>query len=355
MKIILSLLLVLIGITAFSASFWVDKTDPTDIKTFTVTRTDLNTSLLLSGSVVNEQVVVMTALLNGQLLEVAANEGDIVEKGAVLARIDDRLSNALLEKNQATQAAAERQLEASRKVLERTQRLFDSGNSSEQLLQDAFYEVQRLEAVLKARRADTKIARLNAENTIIRSPFAALVTESSAGVGQWVEAGTQLFKLAASDGLAVEAFVNEADLGRVVLGQPVTLSSNAWPDKTWQSETAWIAPAIADDKNAPPDSFAIRLLIGDAAPALLLGQDVDVNLRLASRTNVLSLPLTAMVEGDNGQFFVWREDSQGPTKQAVSTGLSTIDTIEIIDGLNEGDTIIAPEDAERASATATAP
>jgi len=232
MKIILSLLLVLIGITAFSASFWVDKTDPTDIKTFTVTRTDLNTSLLLSGSVVNEQVVVMTALLNGQLLEVAANEGDIVEKGAVLARIDDRLSNAILEKNQATQAAAERQLEASRKVLERTQRLFDSGNSSEQLLQDAFYEVQRLEAVLKARRADTKIARLNAENTIIRSPFAALVTESSAGVGQWVEAGTQLFKLAASDGLAVEAFVNEADLGRVVLGQPVTLSSNALKGST---------------------------------------------------------------------------------------------------------------------------
>jgi len=355
MKLIISLLLVMIGITAFSASQWTDKAAPPQVNTFTVTRADLNTSLLLSGSVINEQVVVMTALLDGQLLKVAANEGDIVEKGAVLARIDDRLSNALLEKSEATQSAAERQLEASRKVYQRTQRLFDSGNSSEQLLQDASFEVQRLEAELKARRAESKIARLNAENTVIRSPFAALVTQSSIGLGQWVEAGTELFKLAASDGLAIEAFVNEADFGRVSLGQPVSLSANAWPDHRWVSETAWIAPAIADDNNAPPDSFAIRLNLGANAPTLLLGQDVDVSLRLASRTNVLSLPLTAVVEDDSGQFFVWREDASGVSKQAVSTGLATVDTIEIIDGVNEGDIIIAPQDAERVSSKTRAP
>lgn len=353
MKIIMTLVLVVVAV--FVITQFPNTPSPTQLKTFEVTHSDLSTELLLSGSVINEQVVTMTALLDGQLLTVAANEGDIVEKGAILARIDARLSNSLLAKSEATEIAAERQLESSRKSLERTQRLFNSDNASDQLLQDATFEVQRLEAELKARRADTQIARLNAENTVIRSPFAALVIGSSAGVGQWVEAGTQLFTLAASDGVAIEAFVNEADLGRVALGQPVVLSSNAWLGQTWRSEVSWIAPAISEKKNAPPDTFAIRLPLGEDSPKLLLGQDIDVTLQLASRTNVLSLPLAAVTEDSTGAFFVWRDGDKGIAQYPITVGLSTIDTVEILDDLADGDLIIAPKDAERAINNSAAP
>ena len=347
MKIIIAVLLIVIGIGVYAATQLGDTPAQDEVRTFTVTRTDLSTELLLSGSVINEQIVTMTALLDGQLLKMEANEGDAVEAGAVLAQIDSRLSNARLAKSEAAELAAERQLQASRKNLTRTQRLFNSGNSSDQLLQDASFEVERLEAELDARRADTRIALLNAENTVIRSPFDALVIASSAGVGQWVEAGTQLFKLAANNGVVIEAFVNEADLGRVTLNQTVVLTSNAWPGQAWESAVAWIAPAISDDEDAPADSFAIRLPLGENAPELLLGQDIDVTLQLARSDNALSLPLAAVVEADDGSFYAWREDGDGVVKQPITTGLSTSDTIEIIAGLGENDVVLAAKDAER--------
>lgn len=347
MKIIITLLLITIGIGGFAATQLSKPSAQQETRTFTVTRTDLSTELLLSGSVINEQVVTMTALLDGQLLNMDANEGDNVKADSILARIDDRLSNARLAKSEAAELAAEHLLEASRQNLARTQRLFNTGNSSDQLLQDASFEVQRLEAELDARRADTRIARLNAENTVIRSPFDALVIESSAGVGQWVEAGTQLFKLAANDGVVIEAFVNEADLVRVSLGQAVLLTSNAWADQQWESAVAWIAPAISEDEDAPPDSFAIRLPLGDNAPELLLGQDIDVTLQLTQRDNTLSLPLAAVVEADDGSFYVWREKDDGVVKQPITTGLSTSDSIEIVEGLAENDVVLAAKDAEQ--------
>lgn len=348
---IIFLLLASLGVGGYLFYQQSQNAAPFEPRTFTVSRSDLSTELLLSGRVINEKVVSMTALLNGQLLSVNASEGDRVTADSVLARIDDRLTNALLAKNEAAEKAVELQLEASRKNLARTQRLFNTGNASDQLLQDAQFEWQRLEAELSARQADTEIARLNAENTVIRSPFDALVISSSAGVGQWVEAGTQLFELAASNGVVIEAFVNEADLARISIDQTVLLASNAWPEQTWQSQVAWIAPTISDNDNAPPDSFAVRIPLGDKAPPLLLGQDIDVTLELAKREATLNLAIEAIVE-EQGETFVWLENNDGVVKQKVDVGLSTVERIEILQGLNEGDSVVAPKDAVQLQRTA---
>lgn len=342
----LAVLVFILAALAVYALKLLNPSSPPAPQLFEVSRTDLKTELLLSGTLVNEQIVSMTALLNGQLLKVPVNEGDVVKQGDVLAQIDDRTSQALLSKSQAATVAAEQNLQTTQLQLARFERLFKSGNATEQALEDARSKMQTAEAALNGRQADTQIASLEASNTVIRAPFDAIVIESNTGVGQWVEAGTKLFVLASRTAQAIEAFVSTADLANVRIGQPAKLNSDAWPERSWGSHISWLAPSISSSANAPSDSFAIRLPVGEEAPRLLLGQELDVTLNLKRLDDVLSLPISALQEATAGEFYAWRKTEDGVMKVRVETGLSTSDNIEIINGLSDGDIVVSPNETE---------
>ena len=106
MKILIPIVLIAIALGVYAATMGTGTEKDPGPTSYSVAREDLRTELLLSGSVINEQIVTMTALLDGQLLSTNANEGDRVNAGEVLARIDDRYSNARLAKNEAAQLAA---------------------------------------------------------------------------------------------------------------------------------------------------------------------------------------------------------------------------------------------------------
>ena len=175
--------------------------------------------------------------------------------------------------------------------------------------------------------------------------FDGQVVLKSTETGQWVEAGTPLFVLVATTGQVIEAYVDATDIASVAIGQVASLSSDAWPAQSWQSTVEWIAPVIADrgrslSTDIPPNAIAIRLALGEDAPMLRLGQQVDVELETARRDDVLTLPLTALRQNDSAGLEALTIDAGEVVVSPVQIGLVTPNMAEIKQGLNAGEQVI---------------
>ena len=172
-----------------------------------------------------------------------------------------------------------------------------------------------------------------------------MVTEQTAETGQWVEAGTQLFTVVATAGRVIEAPVDASDAARVSLDQSVSLSradaSQSEESRAWASEVVWISQRVnvADGGN----SFDVRLALDERAPSLMLGEQIDVELEIDSRTSVPVLPLEAIRERGQEEAVVYVFTADGTlSERQVRTGLFTVDAVEIVEGLIEGESVALP-------------
>lgn len=331
--------LIVAGVVAFY--FWQAGDSATIVQTSPVTRGSIESRLQLTGKVINDRTVTLTALLDGEIMAIRAREGDVVEAGTVLAELDSRQAKALLDKASAEGVLRQQSLDAATRNYERIRRLSRAGNASQQTLDDSLDDMLAAQATLKAAEAEMTLNQLRLDNALIKSPFAGTVIQQSAETGQWLEAGQPLFKLVATEGIVIEAPVSASDWSRVSLGQTVELSSELDVDTRWQSEVSWIAPTVMEN-NDMGNNVAVRFPPGDDAPPLLLGQEVDVDLSLQRADDVLVVPLQMLVEDAAGNYsaFVLTDDRAG--LRPVTIGLSSLDEAQVLDGLAEGDQLINP-------------
>ena len=306
---------------------------------------DVASVLSLTGELVNDRSVTITALLDGEITTVAAREGDPVKRGQTLAEQDPVSAQALLHKAEAELIIASANAEETQRKFSRAHGLWKQGDLSEQLFDDARLAAIKADAQVTIARSSVTIAARNVRDAVIRAPFDGQVIAHSTETGQWVEAGTPLFTLVATTGQVVEAYVDASDIAKVEVGQAAALSSDAWPSQVWENQVEWIAPVIADpgrsrSSDVPPNAIAIRIDIDAEAPPLRLGQRVDVELEVELRQQVPRLPLTALRQSSTGGFEAMIIENGKVVGVPVQTGLVTVDMAEITGGLGVGDQVI---------------
>ena len=305
-------------------------------------RGPIESTIRVTGRVINDRTVTLTALLDGQIQGMLVQKGQQVKAGEALAYLDKREADALLEKARA-QAARERDaVEEDARKLRRLRKMGRSGGASTQAVEDAEAEWRGARARLRVAEAELSVANIHREKIEITAPFAGVITQKTAEVGQWLEAGTPLFTLVANQGREIEANVDAGDSGIVTLGQTVTVTCDAFPGRAWQETVHWIAPAITADQDDAINTFAVRMTLGPDAPPLLLEQQVDVRIRTARKDNVLKLPYGALLDhGDKQQVAVIRD---GRIKFVdVTTGIDDFSHIEIVMGLKGDEDVVLPQ------------
>ncbi len=231
-----------------------------------------------SGYVIARRQATVSAKVTGKIEEVLVEEGMAVERGQVLARLDDVLDRAELALAQARLRAAEsavREFEISladaRRTLDRRQELRQRDLASQSDVDQASTQVERFEVLLQARRDDVAIARLTVElqqqrvdELTIRAPFSGVVVAKAAQPGEMVSpisAGgghtrTGICTIVDMNSLEIEVDVNEAYIQRVVTGQPATAVLDAYPN--------WEIPArvIAVVPTADRQRATVRVRVG---------------------------------------------------------------------------------------------
>lgn len=323
-----------------------------------------------SGYVVARRQATVAAEVTGKLVEVLVEEGLAVEKGQVLARMDDATEQAQLELARARLSAArstlaeiEAQLANARRTLVRQRELRQRDLSSQSELDRAETEVDAFAARLASQREQIIVATREVElqqqrlgELTIRAPFAGIVIARAAQAGEMVSpisAGggftrTGICTIVDMDSLEIEVDVNEAYIDRVETGQPVVARLDAYPDWEIPARVKAVVPA-ADRQKA---TVRVRVEIVDRDPRILPEMGISVRF-LEERSEdadtggirrLLRVPARSVFE-TGGRSYVFVIDERAGNsrleRRAVRLGARSGEAILVTAGLNARERLVA--------------
>src|SRR5215470_327095 len=247
-----------------------------------------------SGYVTARRQATVSAKITGKVVEVMIEEGQHVDEGDVLARLDDTDVRAQLVLAQAQLTAARSQLAEVQALLRQAERdharqaeLFAKQLVSAQSLDATIAQRDMLRARLTAAEETAKVAQeavhvaqVALDNTVIRAPFSGIVVAKSAQPGEMISpisAGggftrTGIGTIVDMDSLEIQVDVNESYINRVTAGQPVEAMLNAYPD--WKIPGSVIAIIPAADRSKA--TVKVRIAIRSKDPRIVPDMGVRV-------------------------------------------------------------------------------
>jgi HlyD family secretion protein len=326
------------------------------------------TELSAAGYVASKRRSIIAPLIPGRLVEVAVEEGEAVQEGQVLARLDDRDARVALQRAEAEVRAAQARLAAAqaqernaRRTEARTQRLAREGVIPRSQLQDvqtaaraAEAELRGAEAQLTAIRRALEAARLQLSHTVVRAPFAGTVARKLADEGAVLAPAALeqanlggIVELVDLRALEVQAEVSEEQLSRVESGQPALVFLDAFPDRVFRARAGTVRPAIDRSKAtaqvkveflSPPEGALPDM----GAKVSFLSEELSPE-AVAANEQELRVPASAVVT-EEGQATVWVVEDGRLSRQPVRVGERLGDEVVLEAGPPPGtQVVLAPE------------
>ncbi|HZX77420.1 efflux RND transporter periplasmic adaptor subunit [Lysobacter sp.] len=325
-----------------------------------------------SGYVVARRMATVSAKITGKVREVLIEEGMRVEAGQVMATLDPIDADAERALATAQAGAARSQVESVRARLAQAEA--DARRLStlvgQQLISRSQYDEAiaardslRAELITSERNAKVandrlRIADIGVDNTIVRAPFAGVVTAKAAQPGEIVSplatggfTRTGIGTIVDMESLEVEVEVGEAFIGRVQPKMPVEATLNAYPDWKIPAEVIAIIPA-ADRGKA---TVKVRVALKQKDPRIV--PDMGVNVRFLEAAppkdapavaRGVRVPASALTERDGREvaFALAGESSDRVELRAVKTGRTLGEDREVLSGLSAGDEVVLDPPAE---------
>ena len=325
-----------------------------------------------SGTVEAISSIEIKSKASGQILFLGAEIGDYVEEGVVLARIDQRTPTNTLAQANADLEVAKVRLSNAKNQFERSKRLHDEGNISDKSFEDAQESFSSARAQLVRAEVFLENARIALDDTSVRSPIAGTVISRPAEVGQVITSptsavggGTLLMEMADLDNVRVRALIDEIDIGKISIGQEVTLKVSAYRDKKFVGIVSKIEPMSRVDQNVT--TFPVLIDIENKDNLLLIGMNTDVEIEILNEKVALALPagslrtrkdiisvapllnikqeqlnnfLANKVDGENFDvYIVLKKTKKGAVPTWIKTGKTDLNYVEVKDGINLKDTV----------------
>ena len=318
-----------------------------------------------TGYVVARRMATVSSKITGKVLEVLIEEGQSVEEGEVMATLDpvDADADRALAASQLAAARSqiggvqaqlhEAELDVGRLGKLVGQQLVSKSQYDQSVAQRDALRAQLTTAQRNARVAADRLAIADngVDNTIVRAPFAGVVTAKAAQPGEIVSplsAGggftrTGIGTIVDMDSLEVEVDVGEAFIGRVKPKMPVEATLNAYPD--WKIPAEVIAIIPAADRGKATVKVRIALKVKD--PRIVPDMGVRVSFLEAAKPasaqqpQGVRVPTAAIVER-NGQDVAFALDDEGShvEQRALKTGLAMGDDRQVLSGLVAGDAVV---------------
>ena len=288
------------------------------------------------GSVRADQRVNLSAEVGGRLAEIEVEVGDLVEKGDLLARLDDERLRIARDLARAEVEMARANLEKSRRDAQRQANLYEDQVTSEYSLEQADLKAQIDEGQLKVTQARLAAAERDLADASIISPVDGEITRKHVEVGELVEAGTPLFDIAKIDRVKVVVHVSELEITRLHKGQEAEISVDGHPGVVFRGTVNTIS-AQADPQTR---AFPVEILVvNDRAEKLLPGFIGRARIRGRTFENAISLPEEVVVQRD-GRPVVFVAAGDTASARAIETGFADRGRVLITKGLKPGDRVI---------------
>ena len=286
-----------------------------------VTAAKLAKSIIAVGSLRSDESVVIRPEVSGRIQEIFFREGQRVEKGAILIRIDDSVQRAELEQAKAN-------LSLGKSKLDRALDLQTKGFISSQAREEA-------ENNFRVSQAGYDLASARLTKLEIKAPFAGVVGLRQVSVGDYIKDGQDIANLEGIDALKVDFRVPEIYLKQVTVNQNLQVTLDAVPDQTIPGKVFAINPLI----DANGRAVVVRAIIRNVDARLRPGMFARVRLLTAATADTMTLPEQSVIAvGDD--FFVYRIADGKALRTKVEIGQRQTGIVEINNGLKPGDMVV---------------
>ncbi len=294
----------------------------TPVEVAAVERGSIARSVSVSGVVEPIRSVGVNAQVPGALLAVNAEEGSLVRRGQVLARIDDRELRAQLQ-------SAEAQLEVARSAYERAEQLRDRKVIT-------LPEYERDRAAFAAAQASVVQLRTRLGYTTVGAPVSGVVTAKLVEAGDVVGNQTRLFEIADISTMVVRVGVSELDVVELSVGDRVDIALDAYPGRPLAGRIRRVFPAADPNTRLVPVEVALDEASARVARPGFLAR---VTFRLRAHDDVLLVPASALVGGQGSQS-VYVVENDRAIRRTVETGLTSSGRVEIVAGLDGSEMVV---------------
>jgi len=295
-----------------------------------VTRRDVVQSVVASGRVATPNRVDIGVQVTGTVEAVPVAEGDTVEAGRALIVLEAREARA-------NEAQAKATFDNARAQLERNRRLQAQGFLGKSALDDAVRNFEVARTSLEAARAKLAYAT-------IRAPVAGTLIARDVEKGESVQPGKVLLVLAPAGETQIVLQIDERNLSRLKLGQKALASADAYPAQRFPAELVYINPGV----DAQRGTVEVKLRV--PSPPDYLRQDMTASADIEVERHAAALALAAEAVRDESGPAPWVlvvRDGRAQ-RQPVRLGLRGEGSVEIVEGLAEGDAVVPAGSAIKA-------
>jgi membrane fusion protein, multidrug efflux system len=297
------------------------------------------------GQVKPQQSVEIRSQVDGLLQEILVQEGQLVESGQLLARIDDRAINAALAQAKAELDVVQAQLDSARRDLQRYQDLRQSQAISAQQKDQQQAQVQQLQAELRRVQATIHAQQVQLSFTQITSPISGQVGIRNVDAGNYVRpSDTQgLFSVVQLNPISVEMALPQARLPQLQLlmqqirqQQPVVVQAYLQDG----AELLATGTLTVVDNRVASGSGTIRVKADFANPdhRLWPAQSVVVAVNTEQLKQALTVPVKAVQQGPQGSF-IWRVEQGKATVQPIQV-LHSEGALAVVTGVSAGQQVV---------------
>ena len=295
--------------------------DSQPVETARVEQGELTARYAATATLQAEQEAQIVAEVPGTVMQLLVEEGDQVQKGQLLARIDAAHSQLQLREAEADLQRRKNEMERGEKLLAR------------KLIAETSHD--QAESEFAVRRAEVALARVVVAKSEIRAPFDGIVTRRWIKRGQLLAANAPVFDIADFRDLRADSRVPERDAVALAAGQPVTFTVDAFDDRRYDASIERVAPVVDRDSGTVKVTVRIDNRDRSLRPGLFTRMDIAY-LHVA---NALLMPKTAVL-GSRGEEFAYVIENGKAHRAAIRTGHENGSRVQVLEGIGIGAEVV---------------
>ena len=279
-------------------------------------------AIAATGQIEAIQAIDLRPEVEGRIVDILVREGQEVEKGTPLFKVDDAELRA-----QVARAAADRDL--ARQALERTKQLIAQNASSAA-------DLEKAEATARGADAQLELLQIRLDRSVVRAPFAGVVGRRYVSLGDYVNSATKLTAVHTVTPQYAVLEVPERYASQLRRGQLVSFQVAALPGRNFSGEVIFVDPVV----ELPARTILIKAVVPNPRRELASGMFIEARLATAIRPNAVVVPEDAILPLQ-GATFVWVVKDGKADRRQVTLGVRTAGWAEILGGgVEPGDQVV---------------
>ncbi|MBU2676213.1 MAG: efflux RND transporter periplasmic adaptor subunit [Gammaproteobacteria bacterium] len=298
----------------------------------------------VTGTVTSPRTAVLSTAVAGLVAELTIDEGHRVETGQALLQLDAELAQLALERALAEVRQRETAVADARRRFAEAEKVGTQRGIARTQIESLRAEVSNDEAALVASQAAAREQQAIVARHTLKAPFAGVISERYAELGEWVNPGNGLLELVATDNLRFDFRVGQENFAALSPDIPVEITLDAVSERSVSGRVDTIVPV----KDPSARTFLVRVLAdtteADNPLRITPGMSARGKLNIDTGRSGVAVSRDAILRFPDGRVTVWVVDTGGDPpvvhERVVRTGFEFDGIVEITNGLADGDVVV---------------